>query len=203
MLVILLLYCSYDSCVASVQSYSGLGFIFTSNDDYSGIDLDSGGNHDSQLVIFNSFDSYSEISPSGKGLHIIVKGVVPSGKRDKDKKVEVYSSGRFFKMTGNVYNFKPIAERQGLLTQRWEQLGGKVQQEIIPTNDGNETYIMTKKLLNKLRMQHLMGINLIQLWIRKNGTGIYPSQSEADFALLLILSLFIPRTELRLVEYSV
>ena len=117
-------YCSYDSCVASVQSYSGLGFIFTINDDYSGVDLDAGGNHDSQLTIFNSFDSYSEISPSGKGLHIIVKGVVPSGKRRDG--IEVYSSGRFFTMTGNVYHDKPISDRQGLLTQLWEQLGSRV-----------------------------------------------------------------------------
>ena len=177
-------YCSYDSCVASVQSYSGLGFIFTSNDNYSGVDLDSGGNHDSQLTIFNSFDSYSEISPSGKGLHIIVKGVVPSGKRRDG--IEVYSSGRFFTMTGNVYHDKPIAERQGLLTQLWEQLGGKVEQSL-PTNNGKEIYNDQEIVEQAKRASN--GDKFNQLWIGEWKSS-YPSQSEADMAIVDMLAFY-------------
>src|SRR5699024_2621495 len=44
--------------------------------------------------------SYSEISPSGNGIHIIAKGELPKGGRRKGK-IEVYDSGRFFTVTGN------------------------------------------------------------------------------------------------------
>ena len=80
-----------------------------------------------QLKIFQALDSYSEISLSGKGLHIIVKGKVSSGAR-KDK-VEIYSSGRYMAMTGNVYNNKPIEDRQELLTQLWSEIRS-VKQEV-------------------------------------------------------------------------
>lgn len=117
---------TFDSVIKSLDGFAGLGFVFSSGDPYSGIDLDNGGNTEAQLAIFNAMDSYSEISPSGLGLHIIVKGIVPSGAR-KDK-TEVYSSNRYFTMTGNVYNDKPIRECQSELMQLWKQLQSKENQ---------------------------------------------------------------------------
>ncbi len=113
---------TFDACCC-VDGFNGIGFVFSSDDVYTGIDLDAGGDAAAQLAIFNAMDSYSEISPSGKGLHIIVKGTVPSGARKE--KIEVYSSGRYFTMTGNVYPFnseKSIRECQSELIQLWEQL---------------------------------------------------------------------------------
>jgi putative DNA primase/helicase len=43
-------------------------------------------------------DSYAEVSPSGKGVHVIVKGKVAQGRRRN--KIEVYSSSRYMTMTG-------------------------------------------------------------------------------------------------------
>jgi primase-polymerase (primpol)-like protein len=60
----------------------GIGFVFTANDPYTFIDLDAPGD-DAQLQrhskIFSSFASYTELSRSGKGVHIIVRGKVPTG----------------------------------------------------------------------------------------------------------------------------
>jgi len=119
---------SFENCfnALSFGSYDGLGFVFT-NSEYAGIDLDDASllptgepnpnyqsDTDKQIKIAKEFDSYSEVSPSGKGLHIIVKGNVPDGKRRNF--TEVYSSGRYFTMTGNVHNNKPIQEYNELLT---------------------------------------------------------------------------------------
>ncbi len=44
-------------------------------------------------------DSYTELSATGTGLHIIVRGDVPNRRKGD---VEVYSSKRFFTVTGHI-----------------------------------------------------------------------------------------------------
>jgi len=45
-------------------------------------------------------NSYAEISPSGRGVHIIAKGKTPAPlKRDR---IEMYSAERYFTVTGRV-----------------------------------------------------------------------------------------------------
>jgi len=73
------------------------------NSGYSFIDLDESLDQatlNRQIKIHSEFDSYSEVSPGGKGLHIIVKGSVPSGRRRSS--IEIYSSQRYATMTGQV-----------------------------------------------------------------------------------------------------
>jgi uncharacterized protein DUF3987 len=124
---------SFDDAIAVAYRYDGIGFVFSENDPYAGIDLDNcegdSAASERQLQLFRQFDSYSELSPSGKGLHIIVKGTIPSGKRRNN--IEIYSSRRFFTMTGNVYCNKPIAERQERLTALWSELGGEQRRDSV------------------------------------------------------------------------
>ena len=84
--------------------YAGLGFVFSSADPYTGIDLDNcvdenGEIADWALEIVRYFDSYTERSATGTGLHIIVRGEIPNRRKGE---VEVYSSKRFFTVTGHV-----------------------------------------------------------------------------------------------------
>ena len=84
--------------------YAGVGFVFCSADPYAGIDLDGcvdeGGQIDDwALQIVRYFDSYTELSATGSGLHVIVRGDVPNRRKDE---VEVYSSKRFFTVTGHL-----------------------------------------------------------------------------------------------------
>jgi primase-polymerase (primpol)-like protein len=112
-------WCTFDNAFATFQQggYDGLGFVFTVTDEYAFIDLDdTEGNQvdlERQLRISKEFDSYSEVSPSGQGLHIIIKGNIPQGR--KRSHIEIYSWGRYATMTGNVYAEKPIADRHDLL----------------------------------------------------------------------------------------
>lgn len=48
------------------------------------------------------FHSYTEISPSGEGLHIFCKGKLP-GKAVKRPEAELYDRGRYFTVTGDAY----------------------------------------------------------------------------------------------------
>jgi putative DNA primase/helicase len=78
--------------------------VFSSADPYTGIDLDDCADADGEIALWaleiaRYFDSYTELSASGSGLHIIVRGEVPNRRKDE---VEVYSSKRFFTVTGHV-----------------------------------------------------------------------------------------------------
>lgn len=83
----------------------GLGFVFSDDDPYSGVDLDHCRNPDTgclaprtQLYI-EALASYTELSPSGAGVHVWVEGMLPPHGR-KHAQVEMYNSGRFFTITG-------------------------------------------------------------------------------------------------------
>nr|WP_317413735.1 phage/plasmid primase, P4 family [uncultured Solibaculum sp.] len=123
----------FEAAYANIQAggFQGIGFEFADNGGFVGIDLD----HvlkNGELVgwaqdIVDIFDSYTEVSPSGTGLHILVKGSVPkSGKKKKiegDQALELYQSRRYFTVTGNVYGeTKPIEPRQQELDELWEEL---------------------------------------------------------------------------------
>jgi putative DNA primase/helicase len=83
--------------------YAGVGFMFSSADPYTGIDLDNCVDENGEIAgwameIVRYFDSYTELSASGSGLHIIVRGEVPNRRKGD---VEVYSSKRYFSVTGH------------------------------------------------------------------------------------------------------
>jgi len=84
--------------------FAGLGFVFSSGDPFTGLDLDDCVDADGEIAgwaleIVRYFDSYTELSATGTGLHVIVRGEVPNRRKGD---VEVYSSKRFFTMTGHV-----------------------------------------------------------------------------------------------------
>jgi primase-polymerase (primpol)-like protein len=86
-------------------TFAGIGYEFSAADPYTGIDLDHCRNPKTGEIelwareIITRLNSYTEISPSGRGIHILVKGKLPPGPRRKGQ-VEMYSEGRYFTMTG-------------------------------------------------------------------------------------------------------
>jgi len=114
------------------ENIAGIGFVFTPNDPYCGIDLDHAFINDIQELHPWAVDfldrlggSYTEISPSGSGLHVIVKDRErPDWWRDcKDTPegepaIEVYSQSRYFTMTGKVFN----GQTQITCGDEWEDL---------------------------------------------------------------------------------
>ena len=103
----LLTWSTFENACEALEAgeYSGLGFVFSSGDPYTGIDLDNCVEQETgqikqwALEIIQYFDSYTELSATAMGVHIIVKGEVPNRRKAE---IEVYSSKRFFTMTGHV-----------------------------------------------------------------------------------------------------
>ena len=106
------------SALDAAPRYSGVGYVFAFSDPYTGIDLDGCLDADGQIAdwaaaIVTRLDSYTELSPSGRGLHVIVRAALPPGGRRKGP-IELYDCGRYFTMTADPLpgTREEIAERQ-------------------------------------------------------------------------------------------
>jgi putative DNA primase/helicase len=98
--------------------FAGVGFVFTAADPYTGIDLDHCRNSETGEIepwareIVDSLNSYTELSQSGTGLHILIKGKLPGKKHKKPVggagAIEMYDSGRYFATTGNLLAGAPV-----------------------------------------------------------------------------------------------
>ena len=130
--------------------------------------------------IVQHFDSYTELSRSGKGLHIWIKGKIGKGCRRDG--VEVYSQERFIICTGNCIVDKPIEPRQELLeilvAEITRQREEKIQEleELEPVEDDSVIWRKASKADN--------GKKFIALCEGKWKELGYPSQSEADLSLM-------------------
>ncbi|MDP9476534.1 MAG: hypothetical protein M3R38_12775 [Actinomycetota bacterium] len=96
---------TFEETVTAFETgrYDGVGFVFSSGDPYAGVDLDDCRNPETGELqawaeeIVASLGGYAEVSPSGTGVHIIIRGKAPNKKRGQ---VEAYSSEKFFTVTG-------------------------------------------------------------------------------------------------------
>jgi putative DNA primase/helicase len=103
----LLTWSSFEEACEALETgeYAGLGFVFSSGDPYTGLDLDdcvdpqTGAVEGWAMEIVGQLEGYAELSASGTGIHVIVRGEVPNRRKGK---VEIYSSKRFFAMTGHL-----------------------------------------------------------------------------------------------------
>jgi len=192
---------TFENCISILPqtNMSGIGFVITPELNIACIDIDDpfktkpDGSpkftnpeelYQRQINIAKAFDSYSEVSPSGRGIHIWLKGTVPTG-RDKFS-VGIYPHGRFMTMTGVVYNPAPIRDMNGQLYQLWAEMGeGGQSQSLSLTKEqlqsDTEIYEAAANAQN--------GEKFIDLW-EGNWQRYYPSQSEADYALIDILSFY-------------
>lgn len=104
--------------------FDGIGFMLGNG--IFGVDLDNHGDiSESEFKEISSefvsqLNSYTELSQSGKGIHIICKGKLPEGGNRKGN-VEMYETGRYFAMTGNVVVDMPIEERTNEILPLWQK----------------------------------------------------------------------------------
>ena len=99
-----------EEAVRSAQANAwGIGFML--GDGFVGVDLDhcvdtaTGEPQPWAADIVRKLDSYTELSPSGTGLHILLAGRIPeeAGDRRRRGPVEVYDGGRYFTITGRAF----------------------------------------------------------------------------------------------------
>ena len=127
---------TFEQAVAACRSSEGLagvGFVFTTDDPFVGIDLDNcldaatGEVKPWARPIIDQLDSYSEISPSGKGLKVFVQAAKPGPRCKKgheDGAIEIYDRHRFFTVTGQSLHDPPkeMGERQVAVDGLYEQI---------------------------------------------------------------------------------
>lgn len=160
--------------------FDGIGFMFANG--YFGVDLD----HCIDRVDFcdefvETLQSYAEISKSGSGIHIICKGELPTGSRRKNG-VEMYSAGRYFICTGNLYNenYKQIRD----CTESIKILHSKYLPSSTPKSEAQtfqETEMSDEEVIDRAR--NCRTGYLFNILYSGNWQGVYNSQSEADLAL--------------------
>jgi hypothetical protein len=125
----------------------GIGFVL--GDGFVGIDLDhvcdpaSGEikpQHPWATKIINEVQSYSEVSPSGDGLHILIRGALPEGWRKRvidDAALEMYSEGRYFTVTGDRIPETPetVEERSTELARIHQRFASREQTSTVVSLD--------------------------------------------------------------------
>jgi putative DNA primase/helicase len=104
----------YDS--AFVQGHAaGIGFVVTKQSGIIGVDcdncIDQDGNIDGPVLRWiRRFNSYAEISPSGKGIRIFCRGAMPiDGLNPVDSQWEIYCAKRYLTVTGKHIEESPLA----------------------------------------------------------------------------------------------
>lgn len=100
---------------AAERRHDGVGFVFSAEDPYVGIDLDDCIEDDRiatwAQTILDTMQSYSEVSPSGQGIKLIVAGELPDDAAVKTEHVEIYGAGRYFTITGQHVASTPTSVR--------------------------------------------------------------------------------------------
>lgn len=198
----------------------GIGYVLTAQCGYTVIDLDVKNQNnypddpdswtDEEDLerfwkIVQMFDSYTERSASGQGLHIWVKGDIGPGVHGRDG-VEVYSRERFIVTTGDVVIDKPIYGRQELLQTlvseiRANQAGDKI--ELVEVEQTETDEVILERAVNAENRDKFTSLMSATADV---GTGDkkvqgsyvdlgYPSQSEADLALMSIFTFYTKSNE--------
>jgi putative DNA primase/helicase len=90
---------------AKCHLLDGIGIALVLDDDLVIVDLDecrdpiSGQINSLALQTVERFNSYTEVSYSGTGLHILIRGTIPRNRNGQN--VEIYAKNKFFLITGN------------------------------------------------------------------------------------------------------
>lgn len=184
---------TFDEAVrgAMSQTMNGIGMVLTENDPYTGIDIDdkpenpaSEAERAAHVRILEAFQSYTERSVGGRGYHIIIRGKIKGG-RDRGH-VGVYSSSRYLTFSGDVVRNAPIADYQQLLEQLVAEMpdgGTHIDLEEVSSH-------LTDAELHDMAMGAANGAKYDELCKGDWQAMGYPSQSEADFALMSIIAFY-------------
>ncbi len=190
--------------VSGEGDWNGVGFVFTEDDPFAGADLDkcrnpvTGSIDPKAREVVDALNSYTEISPSGTGLHVICRGPLPPGGRKRGT-LEMYDSGRYFCVTGEHLEGTPLTieergeELAALHAMTFAKAEAKVTNTNVPVN--GKLFLADAELLEKARTAK-DGAKFTAL-MGGDWSG-YPSQSEADSALCFILAFWCGRDAARI-----
>lgn len=206
---------SYDRAIAAMQNgkgYNGIGFMLSESDLFVGVDLDhcivNEKTEDWAKHIIDVLNSYSEISPSGDGIHIFVKARMPERHRCKKKPLpkkfgskqgefEIYNRERYLTLTGKHIPGTPleVEDRQLQIEKIYEEVFGEKLYDDNNSNHQNTTQDRNgqgfqgddDELLEKARKAR-NGQKFVSLFDDGDTSGHGGDDSAADQALCNMLA---------------
>ena len=183
----------------SEGKYSGIGFMLA--DGFAGVDLDECRNAQTgkldewALRIVDQLASYTEVSPSGCGLHIFIKAKLPGDglkRKVNGHKIEIYDTGRYFTFTGHHLEGTPpnVCKRQTEIESLYQHvLESTTKRKENPSLTSNRTHTTNSDSeIMDLAFNSRNGSKFERLW--DGDTSNHASASEADAALVQILCFY-------------
>lgn len=179
--------------------FQGIGFSFKETGNFIGIDyddiFDESGNIADPIIKaeIDAVNSYTEVTPSGNGLHIITKGQPREGWKEGTNKPagEIYFSGRFFTVTGSRYDGFP--ETVNTVT---EEALDRVYYRLNPPEEKNDNAPVFKPVSQSAE---LTDSEIVTYLLNHSGSADlynghvgfkYKSRSEADQALCCYIAFY-------------
>lgn len=192
----------FETAVRASRNYSGIGFMF-SGSGYFGVDLDDcfseiegylRGEKNFVSDFVDGLGSYTELSQSCHGLHIICRGSLPEGTRRKGK-FEMYDKGRYFIMTGNPIdpdNVKSVVDcTESIKSLHEKYLSSKPKKSASAVSLPEISVNMAVAEILEKALASKSGEKFKKLY--KGDFSDYPSQSEADMAFCNMLAFWCGR----------
>jgi DNA-binding transcriptional ArsR family regulator len=195
---------TFDQALSHYQAHqgngiAGIGFVFSVNDRFCGIDLDKCRDPETGQLNFCAqslitfLNTYHEVSPSGTGIHAIAACNWPV-KAGNSKalpcgmKIEIFDRLRYFTITGHRLPGGPtkIEDRQNELMTLHRELFTKPRNTPRAASGPSPTLDLDDAELIDRAHKAANGCKFSQLW--RGDTSGYPSPSEADFALCEMLA---------------
>lgn len=186
--------------------YDGIGFVFSRQDNYIGIDIDKcvvdGKTNAFATEIIDTLDSYTEFSPSGNGIHIIIKGGLPqsvlgTGRKNTKHGLEIYSYGRYFSFTGYRENSNDVYDRTDELAEVFEQYfdDSDIQGRVNLAEFEKDEIKITNDVLWERMFRSKNGDEIRSLY---NGSLINDDHSASDLALCNHLAFWTGKSSTRM-----
>ncbi len=182
---------TFDEATQVVERYDGRGFVLTAADPFVGVDLDHCRNPETgaiepwakDIIVF--LWSYTEVTPSGTGFRIFLRGTLPPSGRKRGQ-VEMYDRDRFLTVTGRHLSGAPesIENRDKEIRElhaHWFPVAERANIAERPTPTVEPVEERDRELLIRA-FKAPTGQRFAELWAG-NIAG-YPSPSEADLALV-------------------
>lgn len=190
----------FDSAVSYAKENRCSGVAFALGGGISCIDLDKCFNEKDEMsalakrLTTELAGTYIERSVSGNGLHIFVKDdlLAKSKYRNRaetpDGELEVYSSGRFMSMTGDVFGEKHDLTQSSVETTSWirQTLGRRETFEHVEKNEAQNMSQSDCQVIERIRSSKKSS----QFDTLYNGGDITGDKSRDDLAMLNILAFF-------------
>ncbi|MDX2197995.1 MAG: hypothetical protein SF069_03380 [Phycisphaerae bacterium] len=190
--------------VCQAARLEGVGFVFSADDPYAGVDLDhcidptTGQPKPWAQAILDRLDSYSEISPSGAGIKIFVRAS-KAGPRCKseyeDGAIEMYDRDRFFTLTGQSLHDPPkgVEERQVAVDALYTQVFGPPEtappSKSTPPPTSDIRHLPDDEIIRLACASKKSGPKFASLWAGR-WNEFFNSRSEADASVVFTLAFY-------------